>query len=380
MFNACPSFVFLVIVGCLCSGRIAFAQRSAMPGSPSWSSDGQKIAFDASVSDSTDQKAIYVINADGTGLTRLSGPGDDDSDPAWSPNGTKIAFSSQGDIWVMNPDGSGRTRLTTALSKELAPVWSPDGTKIACLTDRNEDTISIIIINAITGKEIQYVSASSEYLSGRPSWSPDGNKLVFQRGSHLYLRDLTTFTLTQLTTGAENEIDCDPVWSPDGIRILFNTVRLAGRKLYFINADRSGLRRVTTEQDPDDETWINEILPAWSRDGTKIVYVREYNYKDPEDPDHREDQQLYIVNTDGTGRRQLTSLYLVKADKPSKGFLVQNKKRLNEQSHHRPKSRRNLQKWRKRLHLALCLKRLPLCERRSIELVKRREAWRSSCS
>jgi hypothetical protein len=89
---------------------------------------------------------------------------------------------------------------------------------------------------------------------------------------------------------------------------------------------------VTTEQDPDDETWINEILPAWSRDGTKIVYVREYNYKDPEDPDHREDQQLYIVNTDGTGRRQLTSLYLVKADKPSKGFLVQNKDKAVERT------------------------------------------------
>jgi len=131
MFNTCPSFVFLVIIGCLCSGRVAFAQVSADPGSPVWSPDGQKIAFDAIVSESTGQHAVYVINTDGTGLTRLSGPDDDDSFPAWSPDGTKIAFSSQGDIWVMNPDGSGRTRLTTAASKEWAPVWSPDGTKIA---------------------------------------------------------------------------------------------------------------------------------------------------------------------------------------------------------------------------------------------------------
>jgi dipeptidyl aminopeptidase/acylaminoacyl peptidase len=97
-----------------------------------------------------------------------------------------------------------------------------------------------------------------------------------------------------------------------------------------MNADGTGLRRVTTEQEPDDFTGISELSPAWSPDGTKIVYVREYNYKDPEDPDHREDHQLYIVNTDGTGQRQLTSLYLAKAGKAGKGFLVQNKGKIVE--------------------------------------------------
>src|SRR5882724_3501608 len=99
----------------------AVAGLSSISAFPNWSPDGKKIVFRAIPKDSRNGGDIYVINADGTGLTQLTTDPADDSCPAWSPDGTKIAFASlrnpvQGDvnyeIYVMNPDGSNQTRLT----------------------------------------------------------------------------------------------------------------------------------------------------------------------------------------------------------------------------------------------------------------------------
>src|SRR5207247_8008882 len=81
---------------------------------------------------------IYVMNADGSGVSRLTNTPATDIDPAWSPDGRRIAFASDGDgthriydIYVMNADGSGVTRLTNDPVTAWGPAWSPDGTKIA---------------------------------------------------------------------------------------------------------------------------------------------------------------------------------------------------------------------------------------------------------
>lgn len=94
---------------------------------PAWSPDGEKLAF-ASVGDETD---IYVMNVDGSGRGRLTDiPGNDHWPPTWSPDGTRIAFTSDGadetgDIYVMNADGSGLTRLTDARAYDVFPAWRP---------------------------------------------------------------------------------------------------------------------------------------------------------------------------------------------------------------------------------------------------------------
>lgn len=110
---------------------------------PDWSPDGSKIAFS---SDRTGEGEIYVINADGTGEQRLTfttptpvpAVPTSERNPVWSPDGSRIAFRSARDggnldIWVMNANGSGQTRLTTATAIEDEPVWSPDGKQIAFL-------------------------------------------------------------------------------------------------------------------------------------------------------------------------------------------------------------------------------------------------------
>jgi TolB protein len=102
--------------------------------SPAWSPDGSKIAFH-SVPPGTDSSDIWVMNADGSNQTNLTNSASEDYSPAWSPDGSKIAFTSvhsgNADIWVMNADGSNQTNLTNSASDDYSPAWSPDGGKIA---------------------------------------------------------------------------------------------------------------------------------------------------------------------------------------------------------------------------------------------------------
>ncbi len=95
---------------------------------PAWSPDGSRIAFSSRRSGTFD---LYVMNADGTGTERLTSGGKNDSHPTWSPSGTTIAFARAGDIYVMNADGSGPRRVSDPSVEESEPAWSPDGGWIA---------------------------------------------------------------------------------------------------------------------------------------------------------------------------------------------------------------------------------------------------------
>ena len=83
------------------------------------------------------------MHADGSAQTNLTRHADDDFLPTWSPDGTRIAFTSRRDgndeIYVMNPDGSGQTRLTTDAAIDAAPTWSPDGQRLAFQSNRGDN-------------------------------------------------------------------------------------------------------------------------------------------------------------------------------------------------------------------------------------------------
>ena len=101
------------------------ANIDSVDGSPTWSPDGTKIAFLSSRD--IIFKEIYVMNADGTGVTRLTNNNSDDVEPSWSPDGTKIAFRSErdgdGEIFVMNADGTGQTKITDNMVFDIQPNW-----------------------------------------------------------------------------------------------------------------------------------------------------------------------------------------------------------------------------------------------------------------
>jgi TolB protein len=144
---------------------------------PSWSPDGSKIAFTWRFEGS----GIYVVDIDGSNETRLSPEGVDDGSPAWSPDGSKIAFVSRRDgnweIYVMNTDGSDPVRLTeTTAASEGYPAWSPDGNQIA-FTSYRDGRRDIYIMNADGSNVIRLTKNS--IVKSNPSWSPDGTKIAF---------------------------------------------------------------------------------------------------------------------------------------------------------------------------------------------------------
>ncbi|MBS2011558.1 MAG: PD40 domain-containing protein [Deltaproteobacteria bacterium] len=161
---------------------------------PVFSPDGSKIAFASDRVGAT--LHIFVMNADGSNPTQLTSGPDPDSEPAWSPDGTKIAFTripfsplglgfTQKDVWIVDTNGANLRRLTDTLGEDHDPVFSPDGTKIAYSSERTVvpsppfgDTFIIDVARGVNDPGLNITSDLS-FGAGDPSWHPDGSSIVF---------------------------------------------------------------------------------------------------------------------------------------------------------------------------------------------------------
>jgi TolB protein len=190
---------------------------------PSWSPDGSKIAF---TSDRDGNPEIYTMNADGSGVVRLTNEPRADYQPAWSPDGRKIAFVSNrtGDpqIFVMNADGTDPLRLTTSVGADDEPAWSPDGQRIAFTTSRHGDP-EIYVMNADGSAAGRLTFEGGK----QPAWAPDGVRIAYSAPYCDYYY-YNCYPAVFIRTGA---LVTHPVafgagerprWSPDGRSIAYS--------------------------------------------------------------------------------------------------------------------------------------------------------------
>ena len=213
---------------------------------------------------------VWSINADGTGLTRLtraSGPDPHDFDATLSTDGKRIAYRHERnggypELWIMNADGTGQHQLA---QDGGFPAWSRDGSMIAYAPGGGPSGRSwIAIMNADgSGQRRLPHTDYGEY----PSWSPDGKRIAFSSNlsgeAKMYIVDVDGSRVVDLSSVGEGG---KVAWSPDGRSILFQSHRDHPDNytdIYVMRPDGSGVKRLTS---------ANGETAAWSPDGRFIVF------------------------------------------------------------------------------------------------------------
>lgn len=191
-------------------------------------------------------------------------------EPAVSPNGRVIAFVRRGDIYLSNKLGGDERQLTDTPIVERTPSWSPHGNQLVFATDRRYGVGGDIVSIRGDGSDRERLTVS-EHADFSPSYSPSGNKIVFVRAfNHPGVRQILKIdsdgSNRVALTSSNFFLSDHPTWSPDGNRIAFERSVPGSQWLYSIEPDGSNELQLTSGKDNIDRE------PAYSPSGNKIVY------------------------------------------------------------------------------------------------------------
>jgi TolB protein len=240
---------------------------------------------------------IYSMNADGTGVRRLTNTHGFDGAGPWSPDGRRMLYyRNQGGVWVMNADGSGKRNLTPNAGFNAPGGWSSDGRKIV-FTSHRDGNNEVYVMDADGSRQHNLLPSpsSQEFANG---WSRNGRILFLtdRDGNwELYSVDANGSDPRNLTRDPGNDgRDLGAaMWSPDGSKIAFTSTRDTrdnnNAEVYVMNADGSGIRRLTHAPGV-------ESLVGWSPDGRKIAFSRF-----PSKPRWA----FFVMNANGSGVHQV---------------------------------------------------------------------------
>ena len=254
---------------------------------------------------------IYAITPGGT-ATRITFS-NGSSDPAYSPDGSKVAFVSSNpgggyQIFVMNADGTGRRQVTTSATPKTEPAWSPDGTRIAYVANSvdvdGQTDLEIWAINADGTGRTQLTNNGLNVPDTQPAWSPLGDKIAFvsartgDTDRNVYVMDADGTNQESVTANDPSPCspDCyqghddNPSWKPDGSKIAYihGDKRAGGGLPDIWTMDPNGANRVNVS----NSDTVSYAKPAWSPRGDRFAAVGATDTN----------RNIYVMNSDGTGQ------------------------------------------------------------------------------
>ena len=258
------------------------------------------------VSKRTGHAEIFLVNAKGQGARNLTQSKSENSYPAWSPDGKKIAFASDRDgamnIYVMDADGGNVKQLTKGTDRSRAPAWSPDGKKI--VFGRTAGDGCGLFVMDCDGGNLKQIGEDDGW---DPAWSPDGKKILFTSrrngdGFRIYVMDADGSNVKQLTNNANSFGSVYPCYSPDGKKIMWSDGDGDSLEIHVADANGKNAKKLT-------QLGGFNTFATWSADGKSIVFHHMPDYQDG---------PVYIMDADGGNRRELLkNEVLVKGARPA---------------------------------------------------------------
>jgi len=249
---------------------------------------------------------IFTAGLSGGAPRALSLPAPDAQSPAWSPDGSMLAFvggtgardaryvAGEVDLYVAASDGRRARRLTDDHAQETAPAWSPDGKRLVFVRPArtgNRSSLWRVGADRRGARRLTFGNVDLE-----PSWSPRGDRIVFVRITPSFESGIWEIRadgsgLRRILPGLQGATD--PVWSPDGSKLLLTD----GRTLFTIRPDGGG-RRTVAELTADARDGREDPQPAWSSDGW-IVFCQLRRAA-------LQRSDIWAVRPNGRGLRRLT--------------------------------------------------------------------------